>query len=238
LLPIIIKNAIKYKMNDWIPRKGYIFKYILESIPLSVRNIAIWTTVLISVYVITHLGAEYIVAMQIIDSVEIVAMFTFDALAGASQTLVGESIGAKNNKKTIYVMKRSHRIARVFTPFNIIIYLILAYIIPILTTNDKKVHSLVMITAIILISTLLIKNYVFINDGILQGFKEYTFLMFSSLIPMLITCFAMILAMNASVSATVEFIIQYTLFDVSFILGRGVFSFFKMREIHKMLNNN
>jgi Na+-driven multidrug efflux pump len=111
-------------------------------------------------------------------------------------------------------------------------------VIPRLITPDTAVYNVVFLTVIFAIITLPITNYVFVFDGILQGFRKYNFLMLASVIPMFIVCAIMYIVMLLPLPHLVEFIIQYLMFDFAFVGIRGIFTFFKMRKITAQLQED
>jgi Na+-driven multidrug efflux pump len=235
----VIKEAKKRNLKHYRPNFGVLKRYIKQSIPVAIRNISIWMVVLTQVNFVAELGAQYTSAMHICESILIIQMFTFDSLAGATQTIVSESNGAKTHSRTLKIMNRTVRFSRILLIPLIALLLTLSYFVPRLVTVDSSIHKITMIACIVLIFSIPITSYVFVNDGVFQAFQKYNYLAIATAISSIFATLFMFLIHKFLVAEpTVKFLIIYASFNFVFVLSRGIFTFLGLKKIQSNLYSN
>ncbi|MDR2799619.1 MAG: MATE family efflux transporter [Bifidobacteriaceae bacterium] len=221
------KEAVKH----YKPHILRLVNYIKDSIPLMIRSLAFWILILLSLWCFSKLGPEYIAAGQIGDVVLSFAMFTFDALASASQTLVGEARGKKDLNRLAKIVDRTNRIRKIFIPIVAAFYIIAGFLLPPLMTSDKDVSSLALMMCLLSIIAIPITSYTYTLDGVFLGFAKYNFLMYSAAISLAVCAAEMLIIVHTIQNTFMLFTILYLSYELIFVSIRGLMQYFEYKKI-------
>ncbi|MDR2749004.1 MAG: MATE family efflux transporter [Bifidobacteriaceae bacterium] len=226
------KDAVKHYKPHILRLVGY----IKDSIPLMIRSLAFWVLILLSLWCFSKLGTEYIAAGQIGDVVLSFAMFTFDALASASQSLVGEARGKNDFKLLHEIVERTKRIKNIFIPIVAIFYVAAGYFLPPIMTNDKTVSYLAFMMCLLSILAIPITSYTYTLDGVFLGFAKYNFLMYSAAISLAVCAAEMLIIVHTIQNTFILFTVLYLSYELIFVSVRGLMQHFEYKKIIKLNN--
>lgn len=147
-----------------------------------VRTVGLRLSLLLTVAAATSHGTNTAAAYQIIFTVFSTASFALDALAIASQTLIGEALGAGRADRARAVMRRAMRWG---VRGGACLGLLIAVISPVLGhlfTSDPTVLQLLPLALVVLGVSLPLGGYVFVADGVLLGAGDMRYLAGTSLL--------------------------------------------------------
>ncbi|MDR3127798.1 MAG: hypothetical protein LBT99_00510 [Bifidobacteriaceae bacterium] len=232
----ICRDFDRTAMKKYEPHILRLFNLIKDSIPLMIRSSTFWIIILVSLWCFSTLGTDYVAAGQLGDVVLSFSMYVFDALAAASQALVGEARGAKDNKKIIQITRSTRRLAHRFIPVVIIFYFIGGYFLIKAMTDDQHVSNLSFLLVLLSLIALPITSYTYSFDGFFLGFAKYHFLLKAAVISTLITAGLMFLFLNLIQDKFWLFAIIYLVYEVIFVGLRGLYNKIEFKKIVKTLN--
>ncbi|MDR3116511.1 MAG: hypothetical protein LBT91_01540, partial [Bifidobacteriaceae bacterium] len=138
----ICKDFDKKTVKHYRPHIFRLLKLSKDNFPLMIRSGAFWIIILLSLWCFSILGTQYVAAGQLGDAIVSFAMYAFDALAAAAQTLVGEARGSKNQNRILEIIHRTRRLSRLFIPAVIVFYLAGGWVLTHLMTDDITVSDL------------------------------------------------------------------------------------------------
>lgn len=179
---LVIARILRRYEADWRPRSrgfaaagrtgGWVF----------VRTLGLRLSLLLTVAAATSDGNITAAGYQVVFTVFSTASFALDALAIASQALIGDALGARNADRARQVMGRAMR-------WGVLggagVGLMLAAVSPVLGhvfTNDPEVLAVLPFALLVLGISLPLGGYVFVADGVLLGAGDMRYLAGSSLV--------------------------------------------------------
>ncbi|MCD4550075.1 MATE family efflux transporter [Schaalia sp. lx-260] len=183
---LVLRHAHTLNIPLSASRSG-LWGAVLEGAPLMVRGMSLRLVGLLLLWPATTLGTKAVASYQIILSIWIFACFLLDALAIAAQTMVGISVGSKNQSQ-LRELLHTLNLWGLWTGVLIgITIAITSPWLPYLFTSDTAMYS---ITTWGLIASALgmpIGGVVFLLDGVLIGAGEGRFMATASVLQLLIT---------------------------------------------------
>ncbi len=105
-LGFVVVRAAHRQGVSLLPSGTGVLKSLRDSIPLIIRTLSLRVSILLTITAATTLGTTALAAHQIINSMWNFAAYGLDALAIASQALVGQALGASAGERVRHVLNR------------------------------------------------------------------------------------------------------------------------------------
>ncbi|MBV7363089.1 MATE family efflux transporter [Actinomycetaceae bacterium TAE3-ERU4] len=157
----------------------------LAGAPLMVRTVNLRLSFILTTWAATRVGAGALAGHQIIISIWDLGSYAMDALAIASQALIGHGLGTGEKERVRTVLRRCLRWGIWIGLAVGLIFSSLSFFLPRLFTSDPTVISAASIALIIAGLGLPLAGYVFILDGVLIGADRAKYLAGASVVNLL-----------------------------------------------------
>ena len=157
-----------------------------DGAPLFIRTLTVRIAVLITVMVAASLGEISLAAHQVVNALWGFAAFALDALAIASQALIGHALGATRSDQARAVLKRTLQWG---AGGGAVLGLIIAALsIPLasLFTQDPAVRSAAVAGLLVIAVAMPLAGVVFVLDGVLIGAGDGRFLAWAGVVTLVI----------------------------------------------------
>ncbi len=154
------------------PKPSGIKTSLKSALPLIVRTLSLRGAILLQITTATTLGTIALASNQIVMTTWNITAYGLDALAIASQILIGQSIGKGNENEVKNVLRRclfwGIRIGIILA----VIFFASSFIVPILMSTNPDIHLLSKRVMWLTAFALPISTIAFIGDGILMGAND------------------------------------------------------------------
>ena len=166
----------------WRPAFSGIWAATRTGLPIFIRTLSLRAAYLVTVVVATSLGAVTLAGNQVVIAFFGLTALALDALAVASQALVGQSLGAGNSRHARALLRRCVQWGVLGGAVLGVLLAASSWWLALLFTSDPTVRAAAAVGVAILAASLPIGGLVFVLDGVLIGAGDGRYLALASLI--------------------------------------------------------
>lgn len=166
----------------WLPHRDGLSQTGRSGGWLFIRTLGLRVAMLATVFAATGQGTAVTAGYQVVFTIFSTAAFALDALAIAAQALVGDALGARNEKGVRLVVRRTVWWG---VAFGVVIGALLAAASPIvgyIFTTDDAVIGILPLAILVLSVSLPLGGFVFVLDGVLMGAGDARYLAWTSMV--------------------------------------------------------
>ncbi|WP_344103244.1 MATE family efflux transporter [Myceligenerans crystallogenes] len=180
-LAVIVVRGARSRGANLRPHARGILSGARAGLPLVIRTLSLRAAILLTVYVATGLGAVALAAHQVVNSMWGLTALALDALAIASQALVGHALGAADVPRVRAILRRCLHWG---VASGAAIGLLMAaggwFVAPLFTPDDDVRGAIALAFAVCGL-LLPVAGYVFVLDGVLIGAGDGRYLAWAGL---------------------------------------------------------
>ncbi|MDO5033841.1 MAG: MATE family efflux transporter [Actinomycetaceae bacterium] len=184
-LVIVVARGARREKVDWRPSFGGLIGATQAGFPLLVRTLTLRIAILATVAAVSGAGAVALAAHQVVNTVWNFAAYALDALGISAQSLIGYSIGTKNEDRT-HALVRRITIWGVGTGAVLGLIIILASpLLPWIFGTDPNMHAAAMRALWVAGAFQMLAGFVFMMDGLLIGAGDNRYLAIAGLLTLI-----------------------------------------------------
>ncbi|MDR2508599.1 MAG: MATE family efflux transporter [Candidatus Ancillula sp.] len=229
LLVVVLRSVHSHKTSRRASLSGMLDS-LKEGIPVLVRTVMLWMSILFLVSLVNKFGAAGTAAMQVVDTVWVPAVFAMDAVAQAINPLVSESMGKRDVRKTRLIVSLSIRIELVLAGLISAFFFSGAFYLPAIFTPDPLVHDFafwgIFEAGIIVYHA----SFAFLSDAVMIATKDTKFLAQQSILSGTLFIVSAFFLQNIIPLNPFGFLALYATYDFVLLGTRALTSLWRYRS--------
>lgn len=230
LIVVVLRDVHKHQTSRRASLSGMMHSF-REGIPVLLRTVMLWVTILFLVALVNKLGASGTAALQIVDTIWLPALFAMDSVAQAINPLVASALGKRDFPKMILMIRISIRIEMVLSSVVAVIFLTGAFYLPHIFTPDTSVHEYAFWGIFEAGFIVFHASFAFIMDAVMIAVKDTKFMAQQALLACVLFVVSALLLQEVMPLNPIGFLILYTSYDFIFLGTRALTSYFRYRSM-------
>jgi putative MATE family efflux protein len=229
LLIAVMRHILHEKVGIMPSWSGFATT-LSTGIPLFIRSLCLWATIVFLNAVSIYFGSVALAAMQVVESIWLFGLLTLDALAIAAQTLIAEAIGKKDEKRIQALVNRILQIALMTGIPLIFFQFIMGYFSMPMFTADPEVQFYGMLACFETGLIVMICAVTFPLDGVLMAGEDMKYLAKVAFFGAVPTVILVLIARIALPPEPWGIIIIWFIFDGVYIGIRAILNYRRVKS--------